>query len=98
MDATSHQHERFRSLVDDLVLERRRLFQADAATDWVVACYDSVAAFQQRFPNSSEYEKWIQNAEQEDLDRNADLSFELNRLLRDGFTYEDLESLRYDFP
>jgi hypothetical protein len=97
MDA-DRQHERFRNLVRELVQQRRMAFPAAITSDWVISCYDSLAAFRQRFPNAHEAEKWIEEREDEDQACNETVNSELERILEDGLSYQDVESLRYEFP
>src|SRR5262245_55580029 len=97
MDA-SQQHGRFRALFGSIVQRRREYFPTQAKGNWVVQCYDSIDAFVARFPNRLECENWITEQEETALNLDRDLRSELDRVLERGFSYGDMEELRYEFP
>lgn len=94
----TQQHTRFRTLVQELVQGRRQLSPEQSKTDWIVVCFDSREAFAQHFPDRAACDRWLTDQERYARETAETVGSEIDRILREGFSYQDLESLRYEFP
>jgi len=92
------QHNRFRTLVREVVEQRKSLFPDSLGGDWVVLCHDSLAAFHERFPDRAACERLLAELEARDQETRAELDATAERIRRDGLSYQDEELLRYDLP
>ena len=71
---------------------------SSAFRDWVVACFESRAEFLSRFPDRQACESWLVEQETEVEEVRDAIASETTRLMKEGFRYQDLEALRFEFP
>ena len=90
-DPTVH-HGFFRNLIEHLV-------EAGTAPDWMKESYHSADAFIEHFPDHDERAEWLRKTLEEENQRNVDdMNKILDGLMENGFSYRDLEEMRYEFP
>ncbi len=92
------QHARYRALSKSVVEGYLKHFPNEAHDWWQVTCYESREVFGETFPDRVACNQMLNDLEEECSKIEEAVGEQIDRIMRDGLTYEDLELLRYEFP